>query len=255
MLQSGKGNRILRILLLAANAAMIIWIVTAPVKAGKTPVITADTKTDISVREMIPDLPDTEEEPIPETEESETPQPEQTAVPEPAATAELEEQTTPAPVYEEVKRDPEGRRPTFYDFDWYLQDPAFRKIRSAGVPADNLGEILGEWKAFIDYDTENTTGNPCRILFNMIITAEQYGLEADCDWYYYKYKNDAEPTYQNSHSIYKGSWDGRAFTAEGSGTMSINGFRTLNGTQYAYGTMTDRNGIPGVLLMVREKES
>lgn len=148
MLQSGKGNRILRILLLAANAAMIIWIVTAPVKAGKTPVITADTKTDISVREMIPDLPDTEEEPIPETEESETPQPEQTAVPEPAATAEPEEQTTPAPVYEEVKRDPEGRRPTFYDFDWYLQDPAFRKIRSAGVPADNLGEILGEWKAF-----------------------------------------------------------------------------------------------------------
>ena len=89
----------------------------------------------------------------------------------------------------------------------------------------------------------------------MIITAEQYGLEADCDWYYYKYKNDAEPTYQDSHSIYKGSWDGRAFTAEGSGTMSINGFRTLNGTQYAYGTMTDRNGIPGVLLMVREKES
>ena len=115
---------------------------------------------------------------VPETPAVNTPKPEKTPVP-----TELPSATPASSTYPEVAKDPEGRRPGYEDFDWYLTD-----VRKNGVWSDaerimDPGEVMGEWKAYILFDPNRTGEESCEMLFNADISAEQNGMDVLCDWY------------------------------------------------------------------------
>ena len=234
---SAKRMNPLTAVLIAANLILFLVIMISWTRAGKEeprPEPSSDPGL-IVVEHTTPkpsDLP--KEEPvIAETEE-------------PSATPEPQ---TPVP---EVIHEDE-RRPTYHDFSWYIDDVSHNGIwRDAEVITD-LGEILGEWKAYIQYDPDNLTGNPCDILFNADISVGQNAIEVLCDWYYVKYETDEEPTYQtNAQSHFSGTWSDGRIHAEGPGTMDLTEFFTKGGYQFAIGTMKDTDGIPGTIVLVRQ---
>jgi hypothetical protein len=156
--------------------------------------------------------------------------------------------------YDEVKKDAEGRRPDFYDFDWYISDVSVNGVPENAVQITELGDILGDWKAYNHYDPNNTTGNTCEMLFNLELSVEEAGVKALFDWYYTKYAKNEEAEYENSTTTYIGNWNNGSLHAESKGSIDISEFYELDGKQYAVGTMLDRNGVPAVVALVREKE-
>ena len=183
--------------------------------------------------------------PSPAAPGTKTPKPSETTTPAPAP-------VTPAPsAYPKVQKDPEGRRPDYADFDWYFSD-----VKNNGIWADaetitNLGEVLGDWKAYILYDPERTGDEACEMLFNLKIDAGQNNIELLCDWYYIRYFKDEEPSYEDNDSTFRGSWNEGSIDASGPGTLHISGFYERDGRQYALGSMTAKDGTPADLVLKR----
>lgn len=238
MNRKNKGFSTLTALLLIANLALAALIGYSWYKE----------RTSVE-EEVLPGLLVT---PPPEpTPAGNTPRPAITATPEP--TAEPEVISTPEPVvssHPEVKKDPDGRRPDYSDFDWYFNDVKEHGMWSDAEKIDNLGEVIGDWKAYILYDPDKTTDEPCEMLFNIDISVGQHDLSVLCDWYYLWDFSD-EPEYQDSQSTFRGPWNNGSISASGPGTMNLTGFYAKNGKQYAVGSMTSRDGVPAVVALVR----
>ncbi len=252
------GIRPLVLVLIVLNIVMVALITTSWLKSRKSASEEYDTVTDsststfvsdtsFSVLEITPQLPDIDESEFVEEEEY---------FDEENFSDNSEEAiTTQTPrVYDEVQKDAEGRRPDYYDFDWYLSEVNSWGIPDGAMPIYDLGEILGEWKAYIHYDPENITGNPCDMRFNLDISPSQDGVTVLFDWYYVKYVQDDSPEYETSTTTYTGSWDGNKLHAKSKGSLEIDQFYELNGKQYAIGTITDHKNVPAVIALVRDKE-
>ena len=231
-----SGFSTLTLLLIVLNAAMAVLIISSWMKAQNTP------------EDVTPPEPEIAATPTPEP--AETPAPTPAPVETPAPTPEPVE--TPAAVsYPEVKKDAEGRRPDYRDFDWYFSDVERNGMWSDAVRIDNLGEVLGDWKAYILFDPEKTSEGSCEMLFNVNISVGQNDIEVLCDWYYLRYFSAEEPTYQDSSSTFKGTWNSGTLEAHGPGDMKLDGFYEKDGMQYALGTMTSKDGTPAVIVLVR----
>ena len=186
--------------------------------------------------------------PVPTEVPENTPEPTAEPSVEPTAESAVTAFTAPRP---EVKKDPEGRRPDYSDFDWYLKDVGINGMWSDTEVIRDLGEVLGEWKAYILHDPYNKTGESCEMLFNADIEAEQDGISILCDWYYIRYFKDDEPSYQDNDSHFSGTWDNGSIYAEGPGTMELKEFRRRGESQYAFGVMTSRDGTRGIIVLAR----
>ena len=233
----------LTMILLVINIALAVLIAVSFVRKTGTP--GGDEMPGILSSSPMPEkTPDVvPQEPIESADPNET----ETAPPEPQETTETELLNNRP----EVKKDPEGRRPDYSDFDWYFHDVQQHGMYADAARITDPGEVLGEWKAYILYDPENMTEESCEMLFKLNISVGQYDIELLCDWYYSRYFSKEEPEYEEGSTHYRGSWDNGAISATGSGTMNLNGFYEKDGRQYGLGTMNSKNGVPAVIVLVR----
>lgn len=267
--RSQKRTGPLTFVLLLANIAMIVWIALsfaakdktgpagnaspASAKPGNTPAPAILPET-VAYTEMIPELPDLSDSELALAQSDGNSLSE--AVPQPQADDAGPQESEPKP---SASANPEAafeegdRRPTYDDFNWYFNDVSYYGVYDDAEYITDLEKILGEWKAYIYYDYENTTGNACEMLFNVNIDAGQEDIAVTCDWYYLRFISSSEPEYQNDSTVYRGSWDGSAIHAKGSGTMDLTRFFSYQGMQYATGEMTDARGVKAEIALVRKE--
>lgn len=250
-MRNRKGFSFLTVILAVINIALAVLIAVSWFKETNKP----DGEDLPGIRSAVPSpSPETAEPQKPVNKETskpaetdpglkETPVPEWQNSPDPTE--------VPSSEHPEVRKDPEGRRPDYSDFDWYFND-----VKENGMWADaeeitNLGEVLGDWKAYILYDPDRMSEEPCEMLFNMDISAGQSDLELLCDWYYIWYFSEEEPSYEDNDSLFRGNWSNGAISASGPGTMNLSGFYEKDGNQYALGTMSTTSGTPAIIVLVR----
>jgi hypothetical protein len=279
---SRKGVSLLQLILIILNIVLLAIIMVSYAKRDKSAIAEPGTEPAVLnndsalIYEMTPQLPDIDETLFAEEEfeneeyeddrgfEEDEPTEDEmnvssvdNGINEDNQTDESVDKNTnqqPSRSYDEVKKDPEGRRPDYYDFDWYISDVSVNGVPGNAVRITELGEILGDWKAYNHYDPDNTTGNTCEMLFNLELSVEEAGVKALFDWYYVKYAKNEEAEYETSSTTYIGNWNNGSLHAESKGSIEITEFYELDGKQYAVGTMLDRKGVPAVVALVREKE-
>lgn len=239
MITDHKGSVSIRtILLLLANAGMLVWILSARASAAKpapsynysnpggNPVTTPGD--DNPGQELVIEEPG-DEEVVAVT----TPQPEETN-PNPAA-------SQPVP----------DEKLNLQMFDWYENDVRYNWFPEDAVQLTQLPDILGDWKAWVKYDPNNESGNPGDMLAYVNIDPGQNDIAATCYWYWSRYQSNPEGSYESGQSHFYGSFnDGQLYT-EGPGILHIKYFCENNGTQYGVGMMQTKDGVKAIICLMR----
>lgn len=240
MITNQKGSVSIRtILLLLANAGMLIWILSARASASKpSPSYTynntgGQTATASSYENTSQELY------IPEVDE------ETAAVSsDPAQTEETAPDSEPATLIPDEKLN-------LQMFDWYENDVRYNWFPEGSVQLTELQDILGDWKAWVKYDPNNESGNPGDLLAYVNIDPGQNAIAASCYWYWSRYQNAPEGSYDSAQSHFYGSFeDGQLYT-EGPGILHIKYFCEYNGTQYGVGMMQTKEGIKAIICLMR----
>ncbi len=243
-----KGKRrfgLLQTVLLIADLALLVWISVSFVQARKQ---TDPYRTD-------PEFTVSWEDPF-ETEPFQA-QP----ADEPAQTQPIAEPTQPAaeptqPAAEPTQSTAEstqpaqrnGDRPLRSDFDWFT---------GTGTPAGarrltDLPEIVGRWRVYIEWDPDRTNGRHEIDLLNAGIDVGQYGVLYTMDWYQGIEDNGTVRDEESMEdSVMMGEWSDGTLTAEGASLFRLTDFYSLNGGDYAVGTVESYDGVPGRIAMMK----
>jgi hypothetical protein len=226
---SGRGNKILPAILIAANLLMLV-IGALTIKpnlrsaAGEEPSLPR-------VEQTSPATPSLEKEAPPAaTESGSIPAPEKTG-----ASLSTEE------------------RPDLEDFLWYTEDVAYNGVPSDADIIDNIGSLTGGWKAIIIYDPNNEYDAGAMEFLNFAFAGTAESLSLTLDWYQIFWANEGESFDETDmeDSVFSGKWENGGLWASGAGTIRLTQFYEQNGKQYAVGTMDTPDGIPALVALVR----
>jgi hypothetical protein len=226
---TGRGNKILSAILIAANLLMlVIGVLTIPPNLRAT---------------------DGKEPPVPRAEQTApvTPPPEEET---PSATTESD--SIPSPEETGVSLSTE-ERPDLEDFLWFTEDVAYEGVPSDANIIDNIGPLTGSWKALIIYDPNNEYDAGAMEFLNVALAGTAENLSLTLDWYQIFWLNEGESFDETDmeDGIYSGKWENGGLWASGAGTIRLMQFYELNGKQYAVGTMDTLDGTPALVALVR----
>ena len=141
---------------------------------------------------------------------------------------------------------------TLEDFDWYESVVRDNKRPEGAEFFTDYGRMKGGWKAYIEFDPDNSEGRRLEMLLYVNITGGEDDVSVECDWYWEHDLNTDESRYDNSDSsFYYGNYDEGEIFASGAGNMRIRYFWEKDGTEYAVGTMESRAGVEAMLVMMR----
>ena len=141
---------------------------------------------------------------------------------------------------------------TLEDFDWYESVVRDNKRPEGAEFFTDYGRMKGGWKAYIEFDPDNSEGRRLEMLLYINITGGEDDVSVECDWYWEHDLNTDESRYDNSDSsFYYGNYDEGEIFASGAGNMRIRYFWEKDGTEYAVGTMESRAGVEAMLVMMR----
>lgn len=239
MISNHRGSVSIRtILLLTANAGFLIWILSARANAKDTQPLSP-----VSYNGEAPQAysPNSEAEPalfIPEMDEVIEPT-------EPSADSQMSEndsQNMPAIPDETLN---------LAMFDWYENTVRYNWFPSSAQQITDVSEILGDWKGWVKYDPNNEHDTSGDFLLYLNIDAGQSDIAATCRWYWTHYHKDAEGTYDDGQSHFRGTFDNGQLYTEGPGILHIKYFCSLEGRQYGVGMMKTTDGIQAIICLMR----
>ena len=147
-----------------------------------------------------------------------------------------------------------SERPSLSEFEWCCGQFGF--VRGAPGNAELLSDVKdynGGWKAMIIYDPDDPDGIFTREFDNVIITVDDNHLvQVVIDWYLLA-PDFSEISYLDdvADSVFNGSVTNTGISANGPALISLDNFWTLDGKQYATGSLTGEDGISAYLALVR----
>ena len=247
-----KGSG-LNLLLLVIDLALLVWIVSAWAGQRKEP---SQATLALPVQPPVGQSEPTQTEALP-------PAPEQVLPPENAAPmivldtelaapAEPTAPTEPAPV-QSVSYDT-TQRPVDGDFlDWYANNAMLYGMPQGAEQIYDLSQLTGDWKGLIYYDPWNTIDSRASELLNFRLEGDASGVTLTAHWYTITFlpEGTCYSEEDRADSVFAGQWDLGSLWATGPGTIRLAAFYTLNGKQYAIGTMDAPDGTPTYVAMVR----
>lgn len=137
------------------------------------------------------------------------------------------------------------------DFKWYMNDVYKNGIPTSGIIMSDFAKLEGEWRGFIWYDPENANNSKAMELAKVNISGTDRAPSLLIDWQTMITETEAlnETTMQDTIYICTLSENGLIST-DGAG-LKISSFYTLNGKQYAIGTIGTVDGISSYIALVR----
>ena len=137
-----------------------------------------------------------------------------------------------------------SERPTAADFTWITPD-IIAGICPAGSENMDFPEALGGWKCYI-WDSEGIER-----FANMDFAGTEDNIRLTFDWYYTYVGSEGQGYDDNTpDSVYEGSLVGNV-EAYGPGMVVLTDFYSMDGHQYAFGSIQWPDGISGHLTLVR----
>jgi len=135
-------------------------------------------------------------------------------------------------------------RPEATDFDsWKTHGGA---VPSGAEILTDFGAVSGSWKGFIQYDMAEE-------LVNFTISPSQSGADLTVDWYLIHYFGDG--SWMNEEDmgdvVWSGSWSDGTLAVSGAVSLTFRAFYETGGQQFAVGEMTLADGSSAVVGMVR----
>lgn len=138
------------------------------------------------------------------------------------------------------------------DFAW------FATIKNNGIPKDakiltEMSEITGTWKALIYNDPERKYDSEDVELVNFDISGTKENVKLVIRWHrsINAMTNEELSTEDLEPEIFKGKWNSKEIYLTGSGNIQLTTFFEMGDMQYALGTSTAPDGVPGIICMVR----
>lgn len=172
----------------------------------------------------------------------------------PTATTEPEVINDPSPeALPEVADLSTEERPDLGDFLWYTESVFYEGPPTEAAPIEQFDAVTGGWKALILYDPENTVGSSAMEFLNIDISGAQGSVKLTLDWYLIFWSDAGESIDEtgDEDTIFTGAWENGSLWASGAGTIRLSDFYTMNGSQYAIGTLDASDGTPAYIALVR----
>ena len=144
-------------------------------------------------------------------------------------------------------------RPNLEDFLWYTEDVAYDGVPSDANIIDNIGPLIGSWKALIIYDPNNEYDAGAMEFLNAALAGTAESLSLTLDWYQIFWANEGESFDETDmeDTVFRGKWENGGLWASGAGTIHLSQFYSLHDKQYAVGTMDTPDGTPALVALVR----